>query len=188
MMPLTTYCQAVSDLAAQVEVYNAGVKVPLDSGAEAALQLLSQRRQDGNKVMILGNGGSSAIASHMHNDLAKAGKIRTLVFQDIPMLTAMANDHGYERAYDAAIAQWAEPGDVVILISSSGESANMLKAAATARQKGCLLLTMTGFEADNSLSQLGDVNFYVPVSDYGYVETIHALLGHYLTDMLKKDD
>ncbi len=188
MILLSEYCRILFGLANDINVTDS-VKRTLspDEGAQKVVEMLRELKVAGKKAMIVGNGGSAAIAGHMHNDLAKAAGIRALSFQDISWLTAMANDHGYEAAYEAGVMQWAEKNDLLITISSSGESENMLSAVLAARRVACRVVTLSGFSEGNSLRKLGDINFYVPVMDYGYVETIHSLLAHYLTDMAKKN-
>jgi D-sedoheptulose 7-phosphate isomerase len=135
-------------------------------------------------VHLIGNGGSAAVVSHVHNDLVKACGIRALVYHDAPLATAYANDHGYQNAYADAVAVMLGGGDVLIAVSSSGASLNITNAAAVAKQSGAVVITCTGFLPDNPLRQMGDLNFYVPSSDYGQVELTHAALLHCLTDRL----
>ena len=176
---IATLCRRV------VATDGSGAPLPVDDGVFRAVSFLDRARREGSKAMVLGNGGSAAIAGHLHNDLAKAAGMRALAFQDVSLLTAMSNDHGYDSAYDSGVRQWAEAGDVLIAISSSGESENMLLAAATARKAGCRIITLSGFAEENRLRQAGDLNFYVPSAEYGLVETVHAVLAHYLTDRLE---
>jgi D-sedoheptulose 7-phosphate isomerase len=121
----------------------------------------------------MGNGGSAAIVSHVHNDLCKAVGVRAVVFDDTPLLTALANDEGYHEVFRRPLELWADRGDLLIAVSSSGESENIVSAAASAKQKGCTLLTFTGFKPTNRLRQIGDFNIYVPAAHYGYVEIAH---------------
>ncbi len=185
MIPLTQYFKTLFDLANNIEITDhAGLLLPLDEGGSLVVDLLKELKASNKKVIVLGNGGSAAIAGHIHNDLCKAAEIRTLAFQDIPLLTAMSNDHGYQVAYDRCLSLWAEAGDLIITISSSGESENMLLTVQTARKAGCKVVTLSGFAPSNRLRQSGDINFYVPISNYGCVENLHGVLSHYLTDMM----
>ena len=134
------------------------------------------------KIMLVGNGGSAAIVSHVQNDLCKAVGIRALVFTEQPLLTALANDNGYGSVYEFPVEQWAEAGDLLWAVSSSGNSENILRAALAASDRGCSIMTFTGFSTDNQLRQTGDLNFYVASDVYGYVETAHAGLSHMITD------
>jgi D-sedoheptulose 7-phosphate isomerase len=165
----------------------AGNDFSLDEGNKAALDLIRQAKKSKAKAVVVGNGGSAAIASHMQNDLCKAVKMRALVFTEQSLLTALANDDGYQTAYETLMKLWAEPNDLLVAISSSGRSENILRAAAAARAAGGRVITMSGFAADNPLRSLGDINFYIPSDSYGHVELAHAALSQFLTDALKDE-
>ncbi len=158
----------------------------LDDGAARAVGMIRAARDGNRAVIVIGNGGSAAIASHMQNDLCKAVGVRSLVFTEPPLLTALSNDESYESAYESLLRLWAAPGDLLVAISSSGKSPNILRAARAAREAGCGVITLSGFGADNPLRTLGDVNFYVPSPSYGHVEAVHGTITQYLTDALKR--
>lgn len=126
-----------------------------------------------NKVIIAGNGGSAAIASHVSVDLTKSAGIRCINFNESDLLTCLANDFGYENWVDRAIEMYSDVGDLVILISSSGRSPNIINAAKSCRSRGLGLITFSGFSADNELKGLGDINFWVNSDVYNIVETTH---------------
>jgi D-sedoheptulose 7-phosphate isomerase len=130
----------------------------------------------GDKMMFIGNGGSSAIASHMSEDFSKAAGIRALSFNDAPTLTCLGNDYGYEHVFEKQIEWFARKGDVLIAISSSGRSPNILKGVAAAQAAGAEVVTLSGFEPDNPLRATGDINFYLPSKQYGFVEAGHLAL------------
>jgi len=156
--------------------------LPLDEGLGRVIDLIVTLKHEGGKAILMGNGGSAAIVSHVHNDLCKAVGVRAVVFDDTPLLTALANDEGYHEVFRRPLELWADRGDLLIAVSSSGESENIVSAAASARQKGCRLLTFTGFKPTNRLRQIGDFNIYVPASHYGYVEMAHSVIAHFVTD------
>lgn len=182
----TSYFQKLCEtlLATQVTELSGGnlVEAALDNGSEKAVELILSTKSRGAKVMVIGNGGSAAIASHIQNDLCDSAGIRAIVFNDIPFLTAISNDHGYEKFFEQAVKLWAEPQDILIAISSSGRSASILRAVQLCRLNEVQVITFSGFLADNPLRKLGNLNFYVPSQEYGFVETAHAALGHFLTD------
>jgi D-sedoheptulose 7-phosphate isomerase len=179
----TTYLQSLSDLLLGAAVTDAqGARISLDDGTERAVEMLMAARANRRKVMLVGNGGSAAIVSHVHNDLAKALGIRALVFNETPLLTALANDTAYAHVFEVPIEQWAEEGDVLVAVSSSGKSDSILLAAKAAADKGCQIITLSGFREDNPLRERGGVNFYVASDEYGFVETAHAALLHCVTD------
>ncbi|MDR1616234.1 MAG: SIS domain-containing protein [Syntrophomonadaceae bacterium] len=160
---------------------------PLDL-AQAAEDLgdLFIRRRDAGKIIALGNGGSAAIASHTVNDLCKNCRVPALCFSDYALLTCLANDCGYENAYKEAVNLMADVDDIIIAISSSGKSANILNAAEAALNKGCYLLTLSGFDGDNPLRKMGDVNVYIPSPRYGLVEMSHQAILHMITDRISE--
>jgi D-sedoheptulose 7-phosphate isomerase len=141
----------------------------------------------GGKVIYIGNGGSASIAGHMAADLWKNGGVKTLCFAEASLLTCLANDLGYENVFASPTETYADKGDVYVAISSSGQSPNILKAAAAALKKGCTLVTMSGFKADNPLRKMGGLNFYVNSSVYGVVETAHSALCHSVVDCVIRE-
>jgi|688.fasta_scaffold26769_10 D-sedoheptulose 7-phosphate isomerase len=132
--------------------------------------------------IILGNGGSSAIASHISQDYTKFLKLRTQTFSDASRLTCYSNDYGYENAYSNFINDYAEAGDVVILISSSGNSKNIINAALAADKIGCKIVTLTGFNEKNPLRLLDlsgrKLDVHVDSESYGIVENVHQVFLH----------
>lgn len=130
------------------------------------------------QVFFIGNGGSAAIASHMAIDYAKAGGLRAEAFNDAASLTCLANDVGYENAFAWQIDRRASIGTAVVCISSSGRSQNILNAARAARDRGCTVVTLSGFDADNPLRKMGHANFWVDSHDYGVVEVAHLAILH----------
>jgi D-sedoheptulose 7-phosphate isomerase len=134
------------------------------------------------KIMFVGNGGSAGIASHMAIDFTKNGNIAALAFSDAAALTCLGNDLGFEMVFERQILAHARPGDLLIAISSSGQSPNILNAVAAARSRACTVFTLSGFSAGNPLRQLGDLNLYVASDQYGLVEVSHQTLLHCLLD------
>ena len=107
-----------------------------------------------------------------------------MVFTEQPLLTALANDHGYKSVFDSPTVLWADEGDVMIAISSSGNSENILRAANKAKNNGMKLITLSGFNPDNELRKLGDINLYSASNKYGIVENVHSIIIHSITDSL----
>jgi len=179
---ITDYLNTLIQLTLQVEVTDlAGSTLSLEEGADRAIQMIIDVKSASGKVMLGGNGGSLAIASHAQNDLSESGGVRAMVFTEQPVLTARSNDHGYGSVFERPIELWAEPGDLLVTVSSSGKSENILRALRMAREMKCKLMTFSGFSPDNPSRRLGDLNFYVPSSVYAYVECAHTALIHYLT-------
>lgn len=141
-----------------------------------------------SQLFFIGNGGSSAIASHMTADYMKNGGMNTYSLYDNAVTTCMGNDYGYEYIFSRPMEFLVREGDLLVAISSSGNSANIINAIETARMKGVDVITFTGFEANNKAKQLGDVNVYVPCRKYGIVESIHNLMLQQVVDLIMDRD
>lgn len=160
-------------------------EIALAEGIERTIELIISQTTIGNKVIFIGNGGSSSIASHMAIDFWKNGQMKAQSFNDSAQLTCLSNDYGYQYVFEKPIRMFADKGDVVVAISSSGKSENILRAVSAAREIGCKVITMSGFKPDNPLHFSGrDLNFYVPSSSYGFVEVIHQALCHCILDLI----
>jgi D-sedoheptulose 7-phosphate isomerase len=160
----------------------------LNEALERMIARLFEARAAGKHVYLVGNGGSASIVGHLQMDLCNALQVRAQCFHDIPTLTALSNDFGYPTAFRRGLEVFASPGDVLIAVSSSGRSQNILDAVATARDRDLSVLTFSGFAADNPLRRAGDINLYVNSSEYGQVETAHACLSHMWTDLMLERD
>ena len=149
------------------------------------LALVKRRKK---KVIIFGNGGSAAIANHFSIDLTKTSKIRCVNFNESSLLTCFSNDYGYENWVKRTIEFHADRRDLIILISSSGESKNMINACKFALKKKYFpIITFTGFKKNNSLSKLGHINFWINSKKYNHVENTHQFLLLSLVDSLKRN-
>ncbi|NQT66875.1 MAG: SIS domain-containing protein [Actinobacteria bacterium] len=149
-----------------------------------AIALINKCSDSGKKIMFIGNGASAAISSHMATDFWKNGGIKAIAFNDSSLLTCISNDYGYQYVFEKPVEMFAEKGDILIAISSSGRSENIIKGAKMALFKGCILITLSGFEKENPLRLLGHINFYVPSSLYGPVEIIHQAICHSIIDVI----
>ena len=162
-------------------------QVSLFQGIEDSCRLVKSVADKKKKVLFIGNGGSAAIASHMAIDFWKNGGIKASAFNDSSLLTCLSNDCGYEQVFAKPIETFAEEGDLLIAISSSGNSPNILNGVQVAREKGLKVITLSGFKPDNKLLSLGDINFFVPSLEYGPVEVLHQFICHYILDILLKE-
>lgn len=138
---------------------------------------------DHNKVMFVGNGGSAGISSHCAIDYTKNGRIRSQAFNDAAALTCLSNDYSYDDVFAKQIDFYGFAGDLLIAISSSGKSANILKAVDAARARQITVVTLSGFSPENPLRRRGDMNFFVEASQYGWVEILHLTAIHAALDM-----
>jgi D-sedoheptulose 7-phosphate isomerase len=136
----------------------------------------------GRSLYLIGNGGSAMIASHMAVDACKNGGLRATAFNDPAMLTAISNDIAFEEIFSLPLTRIGQRGDLLITISSSGSSPNIVRALEAARRIGMHTITLSGKRADNRSRALGDLNFYVPADRYGWVECAHQLIIHYWFD------
>lgn len=152
----------------------------------AAAELLNGLRGEGGQCYIIGNGGSASIAAHVSVDFCKIARIPTRTFNESNFLTCVSNDYGYERVFEVGIDWFANPNDLVIAISSSGESENIIKAVSFAKTKGLRTISFSGFGDTNRLRQLAHINFWVDSSDYNTVEMIHHIWLVRLGDVLSK--
>lgn len=146
-------------------------------------ELVRVREQQG-KILVIGNGGSAAIASHVITDLRNVGGLCALTLHEAAPLTCFTNDYGYEHAFAKQIAAFAHPRDLLIAISSSGQSANIVNAARAANDNGVAVLTLSGFNADNPLRRLGNWNVWLDSRHYGLVELGHLFVLHHISDRL----
>ena len=147
--------------------------------------ILVNAKKNNNKIMIFGNGGSAAIASHVSVDLTKNANIRSVNFNEADLITCFANDYGYERWVEKAIDFYADSKDVLILISSSGKSKNMLNACkAGKKNKISTIITFTGHNKDIPLSKLGNINLWIDSKAYNFVENTHQVWLLTIVDLI----
>ena len=180
---ICSYFTTLTEFLKQTAVTSvSGANLEMVDAVNDVMKLARATHAAGNKLIFLGNGGSAAIASHMATDYSKNGDIRSLAFNDGSMLTCLGNDLGYELVFAKQIELYGRPGDVVIAISSSGRSANILNAVKAARVTQCAVVTFSGFGPDNPLRKLGDTNFYVGSDRYGFVEIAHLTICHAILD------
>ncbi len=180
---VTGYFQKLSELLLGLQVTDGdGTVLSLDEATDKAVDMILRVKQVSRKVMLIGNGGGAAIASHMQNDLCKAVRVRAIVFNEPSLLTTLSNDYGYECVFEHPVKLWADTGDLLLAISSSGQSKNILRGVRASLARGCQVITLSGFSVDDPLRRMGHLNFYVPLKAYGYVESVHSVLTHFFTD------
>jgi len=157
----------------------------------ALVALLDEVCLQGRKILLCGNGGSGATASHWANDLSKGAagparpRLRVLALTDgMPLLTALANDLAYEQIFAEQVLTWAEPGDVLIAISGSGNSPNVLRAVACARQRGAHTVGLTGC-GGGRLGALVDLALVVDCGCMEQIEDAHMIISHAVTSALR---
>jgi D-sedoheptulose 7-phosphate isomerase len=166
-------------------------ELPVEGLAET-LRVLERAHRDRRHVFIAGNGGSAATASHMTNDLQwglarlGAGGLRATALSDnVPLLTAIANDRSYEDVFAVQLETLADAGDVLIVISGSGNSPNVVRAAEVARRMKLVVVGFLGM-GGGKLRSMVDVPVVVPSDDYGPIEDVHMMLDHLCTAYLRR--
>ena len=183
-IPIYAYFSSLGDSLARTEVTNGkGEPMELTDAVEQTVKEVRRMEDKSNKVVFVGNGGSAGIASHMAIDYLKNGGVPAIAFNDGASLTCLANDLGYDQVFAHQISMHGHKGDLLISISSSGKSQNIINAVEQGHERGCMVVTMSGFEADNPLRGMGDWNFYVPSMEYGFVEISHLALCHAILDI-----
>ena len=134
------------------------------------------------RIFFIGNGGSNSICSHMYEDFGKMGRFETFAFSDAALITCYANDYGYENSLAEWLKLYFKPNDLLIAVSSSGNSPNIVNAVNIAKEFGGKIITLSGFNSTNKISEAGEVNFHVPHHSYGIVECFHQLILHIVLD------
>ncbi|RJP58337.1 MAG: SIS domain-containing protein [Deltaproteobacteria bacterium] len=135
-------------------------------------------------VFLIGNGASASMASHIAADLAKNAHIHTEVFSDLSLITAIANDLSYEEVFAEPLRRRMVTGDMLVAISSSGQSPNIIRAVQEATVSKGFIVTFSAMEPGNMLRLQGNLNYYVPAQTYGMAESCHAAILHYWVDIV----
>lgn len=159
-----------------------------EEGMKQLVDAFTGIKQKGGQVFFIGNGGSAAIASHMTADFMKNGGMKTYSLYDSAVTTCMGNDYGYEDIFCRPLEFLMGKEDLLVAISSSGNSANIVKAILVAQKKQGKIITFSGFKENNAIKQMGDINIYVPREHYGMVESIHNLILQQIVDAIMERD
>tara|TARA_A100001015_G_scaffold109332_1_gene121310 strand:- start:4823 stop:5371 length:549 start_codon:yes stop_codon:yes gene_type:complete len=154
---------------------------------EAIVNVFNKIKRNKKKVILIGNGGSAAMSSHVSVDLTKQCGIRAINFNEADLITCFANDYGHDNWMKEAIKKYYDNGDVVVLISSSGNSKNHIVAGNYCKKNKISLITLTGFGGKNKLSKLGKINLISNSKNYNIIEMVHhiwlLLVCDYITNM-----
>jgi len=149
-------------------------------------KIIKQVKKNKKKIILVGNGGSAAMASHVSVDLTKMCKIRSVNFNEADLLTCFANDYGYENWVQKALSFYADKGDLLICISSSGQSKNIINGAKFAKKIGCKVITLTGFDKKNKVKKIGHINLWLNSKNYNLVEMTHHIWLLSIVDFIAK--
>jgi D-sedoheptulose 7-phosphate isomerase len=164
-----------------LEFLNSGL---IDDQIHESVELLRKTK----RVFFIGNGGSNAICSHMMEDFAKILKYEAFAFSDPALITCFSNDYGYENAMAEWLKVYFKPGDVLVAISSSGNSANINNAVDHVNSIQGDIITLSGFKIDNKLSKKGKINFYLNSTSFGIVECYHQTIIHSILDIIHEQN
>jgi len=155
----------------------------IENALKLWVEIAKKVRDRRGLFFFIGNGASASMAEHMAHDCFKNADMLTQTCSETSHLTAMANDMSAEDIFSYKIEKILTEGDMLIAISSSGNSPNIIKAIKAAKTNGAFVVTLTGKSEDNMVRTLGDLNLYVPLDTYGLVESAHATLLHCWLDM-----
>ncbi len=165
-------------------------QIPEEKYAEIN-SVLQDARETGRQIFVIGNGGSASTASHMVCDFSKntredgKNRMRAICLNDnAPSVLAYANDEGYDIIFSEQLLALGKPGDVLIAISGSGNSANILKAIETARKMQIKVIGLTGFEGGN-MKKMTDICMVVPSTSMEIIEDAHLIINHILAGLLR---
>jgi D-sedoheptulose 7-phosphate isomerase len=177
-----------------IEVLTKNLDTIHNEEIEKIISLIYKACINDKTIFIIGNGGSASNASHLAQDLSRVGifyqekekRIRTLSLTDnISCITAVGNDFGYENIFTTQLETFANDGDVLMAISCSGNSPNVIKAVDYAHSKNMVVVGFTGFDG-GKLKQLSEISSHIPLDDFGIVESIHSAIFHYLPIELRR--
>ena len=173
---------------AEFEAHQKTIEATIDKlipNVETASQMLIDTLKNGNKILLCGNGGSASDAQHIAAELTgrykseRKGLPGIALNTDTSALTAIANDYGYDRVFDRQVEALANEGDLLIGISTSGNSANVISALKTAREMGCKCIGLSGRDG-GAMNEVCDLNIIVPADDTPRIQEMHILIGHTL--------
>jgi D-sedoheptulose 7-phosphate isomerase len=187
-MPSQNWQQHTSELHARLAGLTfsdgAGERIDTDAGYAQWCVRTVELRQNRGTVYLIGNGASASMASHFAADLAKNAQLNTQVFSDLSLITAISNDMGYEHVFAEPLRRRGHQRDMLVAISSSGKSPNILAAVDVAKEIGMTIVTLTGMGGDNPLRSRGSLNLYVAAESYSLAESCHAAALHWWIDQI----
>jgi len=156
----------------------------INSDLIAVKNLLRETNKKGGKVIFVGNGASASLSSHAATDLTKQAKIQSIALNDHNLITALANDYGYENWVSNGLSYYANEKDLLVLFSVSGESLNLINAVKFAKKIKMKTLSFTGCNIDNNLRRETDFSLWVDCNSYNIVESIHTIWITLIIDLI----
>ena len=187
-MSFKDYLMSVASALEKTEVTDRkGNELDIEEGISRWCNITGKLKQSNATMYFVGNGASAMMASHMAADASKNGEFRSLAFNDAALMTAVSNDIAFEECFAMPLKRFADSQDVLITISSSGNSPNVIRAIEAASELGLKVITISGMSPDNRSRKMGDINFYVPGDTYGIVESSHQILLHCWLDRFMEE-
>lgn len=160
-----------------------GNEIPIQEGMDLwSERVKTIKDKEKGLLFFCGNGASATMAEHMSHDWFQNAQVNTTTCAETAHITAVSNDLSYEDVFSYRINRILSEKDILVTISSSGNSPNIVKALEAGKKKGAYCITFSGKGADNKLRKMGDLNFYVPLGTYGLVESAHAVILHAALD------
>lgn len=185
----TIWLTGLADALQETACRQGGEAATLAAGLDALAGLWRRQRDENARVYWIGNGGSAALVSHLSQDLLNKCGVQSTTFNDPALLTCMANDYGYREVFRRPLLALAGPGDLLVAVSSSGNSENIVCATESALAQGLVTVTLSAFDAANALHALPTaLAFHVPVATYGQAEVAHTALLHAALDALANEN
>ncbi len=179
------FCASLQTIFTQVSFQDIeGKEMSAVQGFATWKEKTKETKHKQNYVYLIGNGASAAMASHFAADLSKNADVLTQTFTDVALITAMGNDEGYENVFAKPLANRGRCGDMLVTVSSSGNSPNVLKAIEVAKQKKMFVVTLSAMEENNRSRSLGHLNIYAPAPTFGLSETAHMAILHHWADIM----
>lgn len=173
----------ISECLEQLEVTQGEQVLGQEEGFSTWCEVTSQIRTNSKQLLFIGNGASAAMAAHMSADAFKNGGLLARCFNESSLMTAIGNDLTYEEVFSYPLRRVGNQEDMLVTISSSGNSPNIISGIQVAKEKGMFVVTLSGMKPDNKSRSMGDLNFYIPSTSYGIVESTHQVLLHCWLDM-----
>lgn len=184
-MKAETWISKLSEILSNPLCRIEGRQIEANKAFEKMKQLLTDTRANDKAVYWVGNGGSAAICSHLSQDVLNKLETKSYVLSDTSLLTCMANDFGYESVYQKPLQKLMNEGDLLIAISSSGNSQNIINAVDVANEKGGKIIALSAFDPSNKLNQTkADVSLFLECALYGHAEVGHEALLHAVIETL----
>lgn len=173
------YAKECYDALGMMEITNGqGIHIDQEEGMEQWIDLTRKINESNHTIFFVGNGASAMMAGHMSADSTKNGGMKSMFLSETSLVTAVSNDISYDEVFAFPLNRFAKENDMLIAISSSGNSKNIVRAIETAKEKGMSVVTLTGLKDNNKSRQMGDINIYLPGKTYGIVEVCHQAILH----------